>query len=308
MANQTIAPVLGITKSIDVMITSGAAGPLRLGGIEFVVVNGTSDLLLLGHSTMIERLGIDVEAIFIDSLQAAHGTEPEYDDPACLLTDSSPELMIPDDVELTDRIVKLQAGITMAEKAGLDGEALNIVKKAVFVDSVDCFRAGVRQDDPPADVPAMHVHLNPGSLPPHARPRRAAPEKAKFLKKFVNTLAEAGMVTTALGASFASPAMAVVKPSSVKCRLVIDYSVINVSTVPDPFPVPNLQSLGLLLANQRFFMSLDIFKGFWQIPLDVASQDVFTFVTPDGLWKPTRMPQGCRNATAHFQGIMHWTR
>ena len=59
MANQTIAPVLGITMAIDVMITSGAAGPLRLGGIEFVVVNGTSDLLLLGHSTMIKRFGID---------------------------------------------------------------------------------------------------------------------------------------------------------------------------------------------------------------------------------------------------------
>ena len=53
-------------------------------------------------------------------------------------------------------------------------------------------------------------------------------------------------------------------------------------------------------------MSLDIFHSFWEIPLDVASQDVFTYVTPDGLWKPTRMPQGCRNATSHFQGVMHW--
>lgn len=48
------------------MITSGAAGPLRLGGIEFVAVNGTSDLPL-GHSTMMERLGIDVEAILSSS-------------------------------------------------------------------------------------------------------------------------------------------------------------------------------------------------------------------------------------------------
>ncbi|CAN0421590.1 unnamed protein product, partial [Scytosiphon promiscuus] len=252
MANQTTAPVLGITKAIDVMITSGAAGPLRLGGIEFVVVEGTSDLLLLGHSTMIERLGIDVEAILssstssnipaaswvqfkeikpnstesIDSLQAAHGNEPE-------------------------------SGIEKATKAGLEGEALEIVKKAVFVDSIDCFRAGIREDDPPADVPAMCVRLNPGPVPPHARPRSAAPEKAKFLKKIVGTLADAGMVVTALGASFASPAMAVVKPSSIKApnvsengpgidaggspspqkkaikyRLVIDYSVINASTVP----------------------------------------------------------------------------
>ena len=180
----------------------------------------------------------------------------------------------------------------------------------------------------------MCVRLNPGPVPPRARPRSAASEKAKFLKKFVDTMADAGMAVTTLGAPFPSPAMAMVKSSSIeapkvfdnididpgigtdgppdsqkktiKYRLVIDCRVINASTVPDPFPVPRLQSLGLLQANQSFFMSLDIFRGFWQIPLDVASQDVFTFVTPDGLWKPTRMPQGCRNATFHFQRIMPW--
>ena len=47
MANQTTAPVLGVTKAIDGMITSGVAGPLRLGRIEFVVVDGTSDLVFL---------------------------------------------------------------------------------------------------------------------------------------------------------------------------------------------------------------------------------------------------------------------
>ena len=34
-----------------------------MGGIEFVVVDGTSDLLLLGHSTLIEDPGIDAAAI-----------------------------------------------------------------------------------------------------------------------------------------------------------------------------------------------------------------------------------------------------
>lgn len=37
MANQT-APVLDIAKGIGVPITRGAAGPLHLGGSEFVVV------------------------------------------------------------------------------------------------------------------------------------------------------------------------------------------------------------------------------------------------------------------------------
>ncbi|CAM9831928.1 unnamed protein product [Laminaria digitata] len=30
---------------------------------------------------------------------------------------------------------------------------------------------------------------------------------------------------------------------------------------------------------------------------------MFTFITPEGLWKPLRMPPGCCNATAHFVGV-----
>ena len=189
---------------------------------------------------MIERLGIDVQAILssstssdtpaaswvqikeikpnstesIDSLQAVHANEPECDEPASLLTDNSPELMISPDVELTERSVQLQAGIEKATKSGLQGETLEIVKKAVFVDGVDCFRAEIQENDPPADVPAMRVRLNPGQVPPHARPRSAAPEKDFFLMKFVDTLADAGMVVTALGAPFATSGMAVVKSCS----------------------------------------------------------------------------------------------
>ena len=61
--NQTTAQELGLTMAEYVMITSGADEPLRLGGIKFVVVDGTSDLLLLGHSTLIEDPGIDAAAI-----------------------------------------------------------------------------------------------------------------------------------------------------------------------------------------------------------------------------------------------------
>lgn len=91
----------------------------------------------------------------------------------------------------------------------------------------------------------------------------------------------------------------------VKYRLVIDYSVVNSHTEPDPYPVPLLDEQGLVLAGYPYYMSLDIYKGFWQIPLHEGSQDIFTFITQEGLWKPLRMPQGCCNATAHFVGVMN---
>ena len=85
------------------------------------------------------------------------------------------------------------------------------------MDYIDCFRAGLREDDPPANVPPMKVQLKPGAHPVHARPRQAAPEKETFLRSITKTkLVKAGMVVSAFGAVFASPTMAMLKPSSVR--------------------------------------------------------------------------------------------
>ena len=40
------------------------------------------------------------------------------------------------------------------------------------------------------------------------------------------------------------------------------------------------------------------------MPLAPEAQEVFTIVTPDGLFTPTRVPQGVLNATSYFQGVM----
>ena len=39
------------------------------------------------------------------------------------------------------------------------------------------------------------------------------------------------------------------------------------------------------------------------MPLAPEAQEVF-IVTPDGLFTPTRVPQGVLNATSYFQGVM----
>lgn len=41
------------------------------------------------------------------------------------------------------------------------------------------------------------------------------------------------------------------------------------------------------------------------MPLDDESAPAFTFRGVDGLYAPTRMPQGARNAATHFQCVTH---
>lgn len=100
----------------------------------------------------------------------------------------------------------------------MGSEALGKLVDAMLVEFARSFGAGQRQEDPPADVPAMNVRLLPRARPVQARARRAAPDKASFIKHFMSTLVAAGMVVAALGSLYASPAMADVKPSSMPVK------------------------------------------------------------------------------------------
>ena len=54
----------------------------------------------------------------------------------------------------------------------------------------------------------------------------------------------------------------------------------------------------------KCFGKLDLLQGYWQMPFAPEAQEVFTIVTPDGLFTPTRVPQGVLNATSYCQGVM----
>ena len=91
----------------------------------------------------------------------------------------------------------------------------------------------------------------------------------------------------------------------VQHRMVIDFSVVNSHTEPDPYPVPLLHEQGLVLAGNACYMSPDICKGFWQIPLHEDSQKKINFITPEDVWKRRGITEACCNATAHFVGVMN---
>jgi hypothetical protein len=73
------------------------------------------------------------------------------------------------------------------------------------------------------------------------------------------------------------------------CR---DYRRLNLVTVPDRYPLPNMQDFAARLDNCTFFSKIDLRKGYHQIA--VAAQDVpkTAIITPFRLFEYTRMPFG----------------
>lgn len=76
----------------------------------------------------------------------------------------------------------------------------------------------------------------------------------------------------------------------------IDYRQLNRSTVFDAEPIPDIEELLCQLSKGRYFVKLDLTKGYWQIPMAESDKEKTAFQTPFGLFQWTRMPFGLQTA------------
>lgn len=88
-------------------------------------------------------------------------------------------------------------------------------------------------------------------------------------------------------------------------RMCIDYTALNAKTIPDVFPMPNIDHIMAQLASARYFSKLDLARGYWQVAMDERDIEKTAFSDGSKLWGNTRMPFGLSNAPATFQRLMN---
>ena len=85
----------------------------------------------------------------------------------------------------------------------------------------------------------------------------------------------------------------------------IDFRRLNEVTVKDAFPLPQVADLIDTLAGHKYFSTLDLASGYWQVPMEKSSQEKTAFVIPGGgHYEFLRMPFGLTNAVPTFQRLM----
>ena len=87
-------------------------------------------------------------------------------------------------------------------------------------------------------------------------------------------------------------------------RLCIDYRKINAITSKKNFCTPDLQQICDCLNGARYFSTLDLCQGYYQIELEEKDRIKSAFTTKSGQYCFTRMPFGLTGAPNSFQRAM----
>jgi hypothetical protein len=104
-----------------------------------------------------------------------------------------------------------------------------------------------------------------------------------------------------------SSRIVLVKKKNGKLRFCVDYRGLNKITKKDVYPLPRIDDSLALLQKGKYFSTLDLFAGYWQIPLEEMSKEKTAFSTDSGLYEFNVMPFGLCNAPATFQRFMDAT-
>jgi len=110
-------------------------------------------------------------------------------------------------------------------------------------------------------------------------------------------------VITPCHSPWASPVV-LVKKKDGRTRFCVDYRKINEKTRKSNWPIPNIDDIMTYLGGSKYFSTLDLLSGYWQVEMDEESKDVTAFVA-QGLksYRFEVLPFGLCTAPNTFQAL-----
>ena len=121
--------------------------------------------------------------------------------------------------------------------------------------------------------------------------------------KLIQEFLQAGLIQES-HSPYAAPAI-LVKKKDGSYRFVVDYKRLNLITIKDSYPLPNMEeTIRKLGQGYRYFSKLDLKSGFYQIPINNKDKEKTAFITPFGLYQFNVLPMGLKNSPPTFQKVM----
>lgn len=103
---------------------------------------------------------------------------------------------------------------------------------------------------------------------------------------------------------WSSPCL-IVDKSDKSPRFCVDFCKVSSVTKQDSYALPRLDDCIDRVGSAKFVTKLDLFKGYWQVPLTQRACEISAFITPDDFCQYTVMAFGMRNTSATFQQLIN---
>ena len=144
---------------------------------------------------------------------------------------------------------------------------------------------------------------DPNQKPVKIPPRRFRGKVQVDIARETDQLYKDGIIEPT-DSPWSAPVVPVYKPNG-DMRLCIDYRGLNKVTLKDAYPLPNMEDTLTNLHGIEYFSSLDLIRGYYQVPVAESSRPYTAFTTSGGHWQFCRMPFGLCNAPGTFQRLMN---
>ncbi|KRZ61857.1 Transposon Ty3-G Gag-Pol polyprotein [Trichinella nativa] len=141
-----------------------------------------------------------------------------------------------------------------------------------------------------------------GAQPVKLPPRRLPQAQRETVDRLIREMLHAGVIEPASG-PWSSPVVLVRKKDG-SPRFCVDYRKLNAVTRIDAQPIPRIDDTLDALAGAKWFSTLDLASGYWQVEVAEEDREKTAFSTPPVLFQFRVMPFGLCNAPATFQRLM----
>uniref|UniRef100_A0A9J8C7I0 Gypsy retrotransposon integrase-like protein 1 n=1 Tax=Cyprinus carpio carpio TaxID=630221 RepID=A0A9J8C7I0_CYPCA len=145
------------------------------------------------------------------------------------------------------------------------------------------------------------VRTPPGTIV-RQRPYRVPEARRHAIEEEVQEMLRLGVIEPS-HSPWSSPIVMVPKPDGT-LRFCNDFRRLNEVSEFDCYPMPRVDELLDRLGRARFISTLDLTKGYWQVPLSEQAKPKTAFSTPNGHWHYRVLPFGLHGAPATFQRLM----
>jgi hypothetical protein len=138
--------------------------------------------------------------------------------------------------------------------------------------------------------------------------RTYSPPLQAIIDTEVNKMISDGIIVES-NSPYASNLLLVRKPDpssegGMKNRVCVNFIQLNKQTIKDSYPLPNQLDIFNHIGQSKYFTTMDLMSGYWQVMIKPEHRHKTAFITNRGLYEFVVMAFGLCNAPGTFQRLM----